>query len=122
MNFNNSIAYYIKNSEYYSLISTPQTAIIPFHVKSFVDNKAERVYQEFVNTREEPRFYISFADCLRLRTSIDHNDYELKKKADPLNKFLGYGGLYIQIMQHTTPELVDKLIERLEMVGKKVMG
>ena len=74
----------------------------------------------FAECNEEPRFYISFADCIRLRTGEDHQEYSDSKLATPGAKVYGYGGLYIQVMNHATPDLADQLIERLDKFGREM--
>lgn len=122
LTFTEEISNYVKNSDYYSLLAEPQTAIVSLHSKDMDDNKAKRVYERFEQNREDPRFYISFADCIRVKTTEEYHKYTSLKLNSPGKKINGYGGLYIQIMQHTTPELLDQLIKRLDCVGKEVMG
>ncbi|MBT4539594.1 hypothetical protein HOC32_04870 [Candidatus Woesearchaeota archaeon] len=116
------IAEYVSGSDNFGLVMDPQTGIIPLHVKGFDDKKAHEIYQKFEESRENPRFYISEADCIRLHTFEDSQRYYTDKLKNPGKKVNGFGGLYIQVMSHTTPELVEQLIERLDRYGKEVMG
>lgn len=111
------LASYLRNSRYYTLICEPQTGVVPLHVKDNDDLKAQQVYHLFESSREQPRFYISYADCLRVRTAEEFSNYATLKNERPGEKISGYGGLYIQVMQHATRELVGQLIDRLDRVG-----
>lgn len=110
----------IKQSNYFEVICEPQTGIIPFHVRGMDDRKARELYHLFESCNEEPRFYISFADCVRLRTTEDFQTYAEMKKSKPGEKVEGFGGLYIQVMHHANEALAEKLFERLESFGAQV--
>ena len=112
---------YIKESEFFELLCRPQTGIVPFHLRDFDDAKASQVYHEFEMSRKNPRFYISNPDDSRVKTKDDFRDYSRKKEHNFGRKINGYGGLYIQIMHHATDDLVNKLIDRLDVIGYSIM-
>ncbi len=121
LGYSKQIANYIHESKHYKILAPPQTGIISFHTKDENDPTAKQVYKCFEENREHPRFYISYADCIRVKRAYEYSTYQTNKQRERGSKVDGFGGLYIQIMHHTTQDLVDKLIERLDNVGKKVV-
>lgn len=122
-NLTAQIADYVRESEHYDLVLEPQTGIVAFHVNGLDDEKAQQVSQLFDQSRDKPRISICYADNVRLRTALDHREYVKRKMSSGGKRITaGYGGLYIQVMQHTTSNLVAKLTERLDRFGKEVMG
>jgi glutamate/tyrosine decarboxylase-like PLP-dependent enzyme len=116
-NITHKIANFVKSSPYFKLIANPQTGIVPFHVTEYDDEKARYIYSLFANWNEDPRFYISYSDSMRVKTRADFLKYTQSKNKTLGEKIDGFGGLYIQVMPHATDELSDKLIERLDQFG-----
>ena len=111
------IAEYIKTSDHFRLLGEPQTGLVSFHLKDGDDEKAQRVYDQFVAIRDRPRFFIGFADNSRVRTIDDFKKYEKLKREHPGEKVRGYGGLSIQVMHHATEKLAEGLLEKLDQFG-----
>jgi len=98
---------YIKHSEYYELISEPETAIVAFCVKNGSDKDNKTIYNR-INHGPNDYCYISESDSLRAR-----NIKEVKEKN-------GFSGLYIQIMEHNDKENLDYLMKRLDEEAYKL--
>jgi len=115
------LADYIKKSPHFELITEPQTGIVSFHTNDFNDENASRIYQKFEGCTEHPRFYISRADCIRAKSLEDYAAYTKEKNENGGKRVNGFGGLYIQIMNHMTPKLMNQLIDRLDLFGYEIM-
>lgn len=117
-----TIAQYVRDSDFFELVMEPQTGVVALQVKDGDDNKSKRMYEMFDDCTEIPRFYICYADNIRVRTREDQTKYNAQKrlsKGQPITA--GFGGLYIQVMQHATPDLIEQLTKRLDRFGREVM-
>ncbi|MEK6918484.1 MAG: pyridoxal-dependent decarboxylase [Nanoarchaeota archaeon] len=105
----------------FKLITGSACPIIPFEMKEGGHKANDRVYHRINESGDEERYYISHSDTMKVRTLEDLAAYKESKRKVGLNeKAEGFGGLYVQIMNHHTDERVNGLIKHLYHVGRMV--
>lgn len=105
------LADYIRESDYYELVSEPETSVVAWTSTNNSPQANWKVAEE-INGGDDGLF-IAYSPVMKVRKVQDRQEYSRTNTS-------GYDGLHAHIMEHNTHEGIDLLCRRLEEIGRKL--
>jgi glutamate/tyrosine decarboxylase-like PLP-dependent enzyme len=103
-------AHGLSKSPYYRLVVEPQTSVVAWTSTS---SRADANWETASRINQNPKDHLMVAYSPILRARLPEDGPLRTSAASP-----GFDGLHVHVMEHNTEEAVEKLLARLEEVGR----